>query len=35
MKEKYGALIKDLFFFKKSKFITKSKSFFNVPLYTN
>ena len=35
MKEKYGALIKDLFFFTISTFIPKAISFFLVPLYTN
>lgn len=35
MKGKYGALIKDLFFFTISTFIPKAISFFLVPLYTN
>lgn len=35
MKEKYGALIKDLFLFMISTFIPKAISFFLVPLYTN
>ena len=35
MREKYGALIKDLFYFTLSTFIPKAISFFLVPLYTN